>query len=65
VNLNPVSDSQIEWIFSLIGLIELMLNIPLDTKQLSSETLFPANLLASTEEKVKKLEMKNTKPRLT
>jgi len=30
-------------------LTELRFNIPLDTKQLISEMLFPANLLASTD----------------
>jgi len=42
-----------------------MLNIPLDTKQVISGTLFPANLLASTEKKVKNQEKQNTKLRLT
>jgi len=43
-----------------------MLNIPLDTKQVILWTLFPDNLLTSTEKKdVKSQEMQNTKPRLT
>jgi len=46
-------------------LIELMLRVPLDTKQVILGTLFSANLLASTEKKVKNQETQNTEPRLT
>jgi len=42
-----------------------MLNVQLDTKQIVSGMLFPANLLPSTEKKVKNQEKQNTKPRLT
>jgi len=42
-----------------------MLNVSLDTKQVVSGTLFPDNLLASTEKKREKQEKENTKPRLT
>ena len=41
-----------------------MLNIHLVTKQVISGMLFPADLLASTEKKVKNQEKQNTKPRL-
>jgi len=42
-----------------------MLKVPLDTKQVISGTLFPDNILARTEKKVKNQEKQNTKPRLT
>jgi len=42
-----------------------MLNIPLDTKQVISGMLFPANLLDSNEKKGKNQEKRNTKLRLT
>jgi len=35
-------------------LTEIMLNVPLDTKQVILETLYPANLIASTEKKTDK-----------
>jgi len=46
---------------------ELRFNIPLDTKQVILETLFPANLLASTEKTNSKSgeTITKSKPRLT